>query len=254
MPRECAPGWTSVSEYGMTATVAGGHHGVMAVPRRLTDGTLGDWINERLLEHSGTGSRVGSVAPTGFARVVRVLHPAGDGRSWAEVARANDRVVHALVQWGSIAPHFDGSGRSSDADPEEGSAPAAILDHCPADGEVIYGVWDGFGYWEDQADKATLMPGWGGRSYRLFAAGKSVFTHWPGMPTLWAQSANLIWPTDHSWCIATEIDWDSTVVACAHEVADAIRADERLEAFDVSSDDDLSWYGDTVNPRPSWLD
>ena len=30
-------------------------------------------------------------------------------------------------------------------------------------------------------------------------------------------------------------------------------ADDRLEVFEVGYDDDLSWFGDTVNPRPEWL-
>lgn len=195
--------------------------------------------------------------PTGFARVVRVLHPPEDGRTWGEVARASDRFVHPLVQWGSIAHHFDGSGRSSDVDPDEGSVPAAtlaaILEHCPANDDLTYGVWDGFGTWTDQDDQSALMPGWGGRSYRLFAGGKSAFTRWPGMHPCSPQSANLIWPNDHSWCIATEIDWDSTLVACSDAVADALLEEQRLEAFDVTYEDDLSWGGDTVNPRPAWL-
>jgi hypothetical protein len=228
----------------------------MTVPRRLADGTLGDWINERLLGHSTLGTRVGSVVPTGFARVVRVLHPAGGGRSWADVARANGKVVHPLVQWGSIAPDFDDSGRS-DVDPEEGSVPAptleAILEHCPADGDVIYAAWDGWGSWTDRYDKTALIPGWGGRSYRLFTCGKSPVTHWPGMDDFWPQSASLIWPRHESWCIATEIDFDSTLVACSEEVAAALLADERLEAFEVRYGDDLSWHGDTVNPQPQWL-
>ena len=228
----------------------------MTVPRRLTDGTLGDWINARLLDHSTPGTRVGSVVPTGFARVVRVLHPAG-GRPWADVARANGKVVHSLVQWGSIASDFDGSGRSSDVDPEEGSVPAttlsAILEHCPADGDVIYAVWDGWGSWTNRHENKALMPGWGGRSYRLFTCGKGAVTQWPGMDGPWTQSASLIWPQDKSWCIATEIDFDSTLVACSSDVADALLADRRLEAFEVRYDDDLSWHGDTVNPRPQRL-
>ena len=86
---------------------------------------------------------------------------------------------------GSIASHFDGSGRSSDVDPAEGSIPAAnleaVLEHCPAGGDVTYGVWAGFGSWTEGEDPGSLMPGWGGRSYRLFAAGKAVVTQWPGM-------------------------------------------------------------------------
>jgi hypothetical protein len=229
----------------------------MNPPRRLADGTAGDWINRRLLDHSTGGTRAGSVVPTGFSRVVRVLHPAGGGQAWAAVARTNNKTVHALMQWGSICPRFDGSSRSSDVDPDEGSAPAAILaailEHCPADGEVIHGVWDGFGSWDDTADRGGLMPGWGGRSYRLFVGAKSAITSWPGMDPCWPQSANLIWPTDHSWCLATEIDFDSTLVACSDHVAESLVSDERLEAFEVSYDDDLSWFGDTKNPRPSWL-
>jgi hypothetical protein len=72
--------------------------------------------------------------------------------------------VHPLAQWGSIAPDFDGSGRSSDVDPEEGSVPAptlaAILEHCPADGDVIYAVWDGWGSWTDEYDKPFLSLSW----------------------------------------------------------------------------------------------
>ena len=129
----------------------------------------------------------------------------------------------------------------------------AILEHCPADVEVFYGVWDGLGIWSESAEESSLMPGWGGRSYRLFAGRKSAFTHWPDMNSSWPQSANLIWPQDQSWCIATEIDWDSTLIACADHVANAILADRRLESFDVSVDDDLSWGGDRVNPHPPWL-
>jgi hypothetical protein len=229
----------------------------MTVPRRLTDGTLGAWVNERLLDHSTPGVRVGSVVPTGFARVVRVLHPAGGTRAWADVAAADGKVVHPLVQWGSIAPDFDGSGRSADVDPEEGSVPAttldAILGHCPCAGAVIYAVWDGWGFWTDSYDESALMPGWGGRSYRLFTSSKRPVTRWPGMDASWPQSANLIWPMDRSWCIATEIDWDSTLVACPDHVAADLLADARLEAFEVRYDDDLSWYGDAVNRRPKWL-
>jgi hypothetical protein len=161
------------------------------------------------------------------------------------------------VQWAGIADHFDGGSRSSDVDPEEGSVPAetlgAIMEHCPAQGDVIHAVWSGFGFWVDRGDERTLMPGWGARHYLLFEASKEPHTHWPGMDPRWPQSANLIWPPDHSWCIATDIDWDSTLIAGPESVADGILDDRRLEAFEVAYDNDLSWYGDTINPHPKWL-
>ena len=227
----------------------------MSEPRRLLNLRVGDWVNERLLDHSTAGVRAGSVVPTGFERVVRVLHPAG-GRSWAQVAAEAGRVVHPQVQWCGIALHFDGSGRSGDVDPEDGSVPegtlAAILEHCPAEGELVYAVWVGYGGWEDRGDEDAVMPGWGGRDYLLFSATKAPLMSWPGMDNRWTQSANLIWPQDHSWCIATEIDWDSTLVAGTADLAAALLGDDRLEAHEIGYEDDLSWFGDRVN-RLAWL-
>lgn len=206
-------------------------------------------MNARLLDHTG-GTRVGSVVPTGFAAVVRVLHPAGS-RTWADVASANGRVLHPRVQWAGIEPAFDGNQGSTDHDPEEGTLPAAtlaaVLEHCPADGDVTYAVWVGWGGWTDRCPESALMPGWGGRSYRLFRGRKGPVTRWPGLRP--EQSPNLLWPDDRAWCLATEIDFDSTLVACSREVADGILGDDRLEVFEVRYDDVLS---DTVNPRPTW--
>lgn len=218
------------------------------------DGRAGDWVNARLSASGAPGFVVGRVVPRGFDRVVRVLHPAGE-RTWAEVAQESGTVAHPRVQWCAISPGFDRSGRTED-EPQEGSVPTevqqALLDHLPG-AELVYAVWDGFGAWDTRVDEAPLMPGWGGRSYRLFRGPATVSSSWPGMSEHWPQSANLVWPTDRAWCLATEIDWDSTLLACDAATADTVLADERLEAFEVAYDDDLSWYGDDVNPRPSWL-
>lgn len=59
----------------------------------------------------------------------------------------------------------------------------------------------------------------------------------------------LIWPSDRAWCVATEIDWDFTLVAGTRALVGAILADDRFEAFEVNEADDLSWDGDTINPK-----
>ncbi|QIM20196.1 hypothetical protein G7075_01935 [Phycicoccus sp. HDW14] len=219
----------------------------MADLRRLADVSVGEWLVQRLDRRPDAWGTAGSVVPTGFARVVRVLHPVGEGgATWASVAARTGRTMHPLVQWRSIADHAV-DGRSSDIDPEEGSIPAetleAVLRHCPADGEVVHAVWDGFG----GVDPATpLLPGHG-RCYALFAGPRAAVTDWPGLDTPWHQSANLVWPADRSWCVATEIDWDFTLVACADGVADALRAEPDLETYDVAVTDDLTWAGDRLN-------
>lgn len=116
----------------------------------------------------------------------------------------------------------------------------------------------GFGFWADFSAPDALLGGSWGRDYLLYRGPKEPIVTWPDMltdpgPVPWSQSANLIWPDDRAWCIATEIDWDSTLIAASGDVAQAILADRRLEAFPVGYDDDLSWCGDTVNPRPEWL-
>ncbi|QZQ56761.1 hypothetical protein KZI27_08135 [Curtobacterium sp. TC1] len=57
----------------------------------------------------------------------------------------------------------------------------------------------------------------------------------------------MLWPEDHSWVLASEIDWDSTIVAGSRALVDAVLADDRFEAFPVDEDSDLTWDGDLVN-------
>lgn len=62
----------------------------------------------------------------------------------------------------------------------------------------------------------------------------------------------MLWPQGHEWVLASEIDWDSTLVAGPRPLVDALLADARIEALEVPADADLTWDGDTVNPaRPA---
>lgn len=62
-----------------------------------------------------------------------------------------------------------------------------------------------------------------------------------------AHTPQVLWPEDHSWVLASEIDWDSTIVAGSRALVDAVLADDRFEAFPVDEDSDLTWGGDLVN-------
>lgn len=53
-------------------------------------------------------------------------------------------------------------------------------------------------------------------------------------------SPQLVWPQDRAWVVASEIDWDSTIVAGNREVIDAILSDPSFEAFEVDEDDHLT--------------
>ena len=51
------------------------------------------------------------------------------------------------------------------------------------------------------------------------------------------QSANLWWPEDRSWCVATEIDFNATYVAGTQVLVDALLACEELESWQVGRAD-----------------
>lgn len=95
-----------------------------------------------------------------------------------------------------------------------------------------------------------------GRRYVLFEAGANDFADaaWPAQApwvddVLWAQSPSILWPDDHAWVLATEIDFDSTLVAGTWALMRELIRTPGLEVLPLRTDSDLSWDGDVPN-RP----
>lgn len=63
---------------------------------------------------------------------------------------------------------------------------------------------------------------------------------------------NLMWPADDSWCMATEIDFDSTLVGGSRQLVDDVLADPALEAAEVALETSLEWQGDALNEMPDY--
>lgn len=62
-----------------------------------------------------------------------------------------------------------------------------------------------------------------------------------------AQHPSILWPADHAWVMASEIDYDSTIVGGSNALIQALCADAALEALQIPADADLSWDADTIN-------
>lgn len=89
------------------------------------------------------------------------------------------------------------------------------------------------------------------RNYICFDAGIDAFAAnggrawidhapWIDDPTSWwIQSPNVIWPDDHEWFLLTEIDFDSTLIACTRECAEALLAAEGIDAVEITRDTPL---------------
>jgi hypothetical protein len=69
-------------------------------------------------------------------------------------------------------------------------------------------------------------------------------------PPIHIQSPSQWWPDDRAWCVATEIDFDSTLVGGSEALIEDIVRAPTLEAFRVNEIDDLTIRGDPINPIP----
>ena len=87
-----------------------------------------------------------------------------------------------------------------------------------------------------------------GRQYVLVAGALPAARQivWPP----WRRSPNLFWPADHAWCVATELDFDSTLVGGSVELVAAILEAPALDAWAVRPDDSLASDADRVNQAP----
>lgn len=65
------------------------------------------------------------------------------------------------------------------------------------------------------------------------------------------EAPNLIWPEDRSWFVASEVDFDSTLVGGTSDLIDAIVQSPALEAWQVDPTDSLAVDADKVNAAKS---
>ena len=212
----------------------------------------------------------------------------GEAATWAAVCQATGRSAHPLMQWEAITgtrrtrrtTTSDWQGEVPEVGTLAPAALAAVLEvlagwTAPGQGCVM-ALWEGFGWVDGRGaallgEAGTLAPafpahvlagprlGLPGRDYLLFTGAlrdaasmgrrtpDEVRGAWPS-GWLWRQSPNLLWPDDRSWCLATEVDLDSTLVAGPAPLVDALVASKALEAHRVPPEGDLSTTGDHLNP------
>lgn len=158
----------------------------------------------------------------------------------------------------------DGSGRTPSVgrawqgeDPEVGSLETSALEtlcqvlaaHTPAGSDCCFALWERWGwitgspavasFWPRGHREQSVPPALApevmagprlrhpGRDYLLFTgplAAAMSMGQWPEPDWFLPQSPNPFWPADRSWCVATEIDFDFTLVAGTPALIDAVVA------------------------------
>lgn len=228
------------------------------------DASPGDWIVSSVRPFKA--HVVGSLLPPTFAAYARLFHPAmRDGLvvRWSEVAAANHRVCHAGMQWPSITGDrsFKNGGEQPgvwDEPPRTGSLPldqterlvTLLAAQTSTASQCWFAVWEGFGALAVPRDSTVgrlqmpqrqmiLLTG------PLAAAGASL------EEDPFDQCASLWWPEDRSWCVATDVDLETTYVGGSRACVDSIVGDSQLEAMSIGVDQSLLWNSDHLNPRPT---
>lgn len=222
---------------------------------RVTDGaSAGAWIRPRL--GGGLGAVTDQV-PKGYEAYARVFHPASDADgepvSWAEVADALGGTAHREMQWHALAGDPDGSADSS----WPGDAPSIgemelptlyalrklLAAHTTDVANCFFGLCTILG-WDDAFTADELrqprleLPH--GRDHIVVTGPLSAVEQ-----LTWNFAPSLIWPADHTWLVATEVDFDSTLVGGSTALVDAIVESrglepwQKLEAWQVEPTDSL---------------
>jgi hypothetical protein len=231
----------------------------------MTDVSPAAWAEERLMARPF--ATAGAILPDAFESYARILHPAyrrlEDGReeavTWATVASWTGRVAHPLMQFERIA----GLGTDPNEQPDWGRRPEVeeeltglreplvrVLAELTTTREVCcICLWEEFG-------GLDLIPGFddlarvrardGSTSCSevpsaLMTAGTDYpDLGWPDYPQLW-------WPDDRAWCVATDIDLDSTYVGASEEGVARPLAEPGLEVVPASIDDRVDLGADAIN-------
>jgi hypothetical protein len=239
------------------------------------------WLIERMHPFA---QDVGSVVPEGFDEYVRIFHPAGrrgaGGETvpvtWAEIAQANGRTMHPEMQFGNLVgmqlytPDYSrGQPPMWEFEPDEGTLPtsvsaalvATLSAHTGEPGRCWFAVWDGPFYWTTTSGErlfgglrhdvaqapAFELPD---RRYHLLEGPLPALLESCCIPPF-RQSANLCWPDDRAWCIATEIDFMWTYVGGSPECIAEILDRPDIEGLPARIEHGITLASDSINPRPA---
>jgi hypothetical protein len=226
------------------------------------DTSAGIWLAESAL--SAKPDTVAALVPASFPAMARVFHPAvryvGDDDvevPWASVAAANGRIAHPLMQWGSLTGSME-YFENDDQSPLWHGAPAR--GHLPSPvAERLVAVLT---RWTTTADVCWFA----------VAQGGAVITDHPTLSLprceYWVvngpielasanmaaepfeQSANLWWPADRAWCVATDIDLVTSYVGGSAGCIAELLATPDLETAPAEPGQRVTWDADQVNPPP----
>lgn len=197
--------------------------------------------------------------------------------SWAEVAHANGMVAHPAMEWTAITGsyEYDWHGMQPgiwDQVPQRGSLPLRLtkrlcgqLAAFTSTPELCWCAgWEGNGNMIAlRSDPALPRLAMKNRPMILARGPLSSvpqksftdgFEPWdqrdhPQFAEFF-RSPSLWWPDDQAWCVATDVDLQSTYLGGPAECVAQLLEDQQLEAMQVTAEQSVTIDADTINPTP----
>lgn len=203
------------------------------------------WIRQSLTRFA---TPVGAIVPGHFAACARIYHPFAD-------PAAGTLIGSGLLRWHVLAARpmrgadealeFAMHG-SPDAQAPIGTLPRVVVDimtdhlrtFTTTPDECFFALWEGFG---DSIVSPGVIPTLElpHRRYHVFAGSIHTARASYSNISFSHRSANLWWPADRAWCVATEVDAAWTYVAGPESVIETLLSDSRLDALPTTAD--ASW-------------
>lgn len=251
----------------------------MDVPGLQAAGDLSEarWVAARLGGAIGT---VTQTVPGGYPAYARVCHPVEDETgslvTWTEVAEVTGRRPHPLMQWHALIGSSNAvNPRSADwagSNPTLGSLEPEVLAplcdvlsrHTETPRECFFCLWEGYGWMRGtyrqtfMGAQQVILPALPqdllnaprlqhpARTYLLLTgalpAARQLAEIGPSH-----QSPNIFWPADRAWCIASEIDFDSTLVGGSEKLITTLVDVPALDVWQVRPADSLAFDADLLN-------
>lgn len=216
----------------------------------------------QLRKPSAEGHTVAELLPAGYGRYVRIFHPffmagvtkpqeagGAEMRTWQSLAQEAGVVFHPEIVWESLLPALPEGSKEGVREwwVSEGRLDDPAL-------SAIFGLLAEHSAEQEAYFLYSLSRIVLGREPLLFRARieavQEVRTAAEAdLDPAWRQGPEFVWPLDRMWVVNTDIDLDSTYVACNRALADAILSDPILEAIDVGLDTRVDHRADRVN-RP----
>lgn len=198
--------------------------------------------------------------PPLYDAYVRIFHPlrdaSGQSVTWAQVACRLGQEAHRQMQWhalvGSSGPASLAGSRWLGSRPALGELPAkqfktlsAILkQHTDSPLDCYFGL---------STIHAEIDPAPAGHQLLRLLNREFVVYSGPlreAASESLAVAPNMIWPSDNRWLVASEYDFDSTLVGGSEDLIRALDDSPGLETWMVYPQDCLAEDADTRNVAP----